>query len=61
MIIDGLKVDNSTTTENICELISIYHEHYSCSDTYNCCDCGGNNCGCRGCFSCNACEVCLNE
>ena len=30
----------------------------NCSDSYNCCDCGGNNCGCCYCFSCNACEVC---
>ncbi|MFS1427529.1 hypothetical protein LMH73_010265 [Vibrio splendidus] len=33
----------------------------SCSDLYNCCDCGTGNCGCRYCFSCNACSVCLDE
>lgn len=34
-----------------------------CGDIYNCCDCGNpdNGCGCSGCFSCNACEDCLNE
>lgn len=33
----------------------------SCSDIYNCCDCGGDNCGCIYCWSCNACESCLNN
>lgn len=32
-----------------------------CESLYNCCDCGGNECGCRYCFSCNACERCLSE
>jgi hypothetical protein len=35
-----------------------------CSDMYNCCDCGGdvdNGCGCAYCWSCNACESCLDE
>jgi len=37
-----------------------------CEKIYNCCDCGckdsnGNGCGCRYCWSCNACEECLNE
>lgn len=32
-----------------------------CGDMYNCCDCGGSDCGCGGCWSCNACEDCLNE
>lgn len=30
-----------------------------CESLFNCCDCGGNECGCRYCFSCNACEQCL--
>lgn len=30
-----------------------------CGEHYNCCDCGGNNCGCAYCFSCNACDNCL--
>lgn len=34
---------------------------YDCSELYNCCDCGGNDCGCGYCFSCNACENCLLE
>lgn len=39
-------------------------EECSCYGQYDCCDCGtrdGNGCGCRGCFSCNACDECLNE
>ena len=31
-----------------------------CSAYYTCCDCGGNECGCAYCWSCNACESCLN-
>jgi hypothetical protein len=33
----------------------------NCHEIYNCCDCGGNECRCRYCFSCNACEECLND
>jgi len=33
----------------------------NCETMYDCCDCGGNECGCRGCWSCNACEDCLDE
>ena len=33
----------------------------NCSNLFNCCNCGGNDCGCRYCFSCNACEFCLKE
>jgi hypothetical protein len=32
-----------------------------CSDLFNCCFCGGDECGCRYCFDCNACEHCLEE
>ena len=32
-----------------------------CHEIYNCCDCGGSDCGCGYCFSCNACEDCLND
>ena len=32
-----------------------------CFDRYDCCDCGGNDCGCYYCFSCNACDRCLND
>lgn len=38
---------------------------HDCFDLYNCCDCGGIDgeygCGCRYCFSCNACDVCLED
>jgi len=33
----------------------------TCEHIYNCCDCGGNQCGCRYCWSCNACDTCLNH
>lgn len=39
----------------------LQNSKYDCSNLYNCCDCGGNNCGCAYCFSCNACEFCLDE
>jgi len=32
-----------------------------CDDMFDCCDCGGNDCGCSYCWSCNACERCLND
>ena len=36
-----------------------------CSSALNCCDCGREDferdgCGCRYCYSCNACETCLS-
>lgn len=33
----------------------------TCEEIYTCCDCGGNDCGCAYCWSCNACEECLND
>jgi len=36
-------------------------EACDCDKQYNCCDCGGEDCGCGYCFSCNACEDCLSE
>lgn len=38
----------------------------NCEEHYNCCDCGVvdqdfDGCGCSYCWSCNACEVCLDE
>ena len=32
-----------------------------CSYLYNCCNCGGNDCGCHYCFGCNACENCQED
>jgi len=29
-----------------------------CSELFNCCSCGGNECGCAYCFDCNACDNC---
>lgn len=34
---------------------------YECERMFNCCSCGGNDCGCRYCWDCNACEVCLGN
>jgi hypothetical protein len=36
---------------------------YDCGTMFNCCDCGDteDGCGCSYCFSCNACEECLND
>lgn len=31
----------------------------NCERVYDCCDCGGYQCGCAYCWSCNACENCL--
>lgn len=33
----------------------------TCDVMFNCCDCGGNDCGCGYCFSCHACAVCRGE
>ena len=33
--------------------------HLTCSELFNCCDCGGHDCGCRYCWTCNACDTCL--
>lgn len=30
----------------------------NCHELFDCCDCGGNNCGCGYCFSCNGCSEC---
>jgi hypothetical protein len=43
--------DYKMNDDNLCE----------CSDHYDCCDCGGYECGCAYCFSCNACEYCLED
>lgn len=32
-----------------------------CTDLFNCCDCGGEECGCTYCWSCKACDECLND
>jgi hypothetical protein len=38
---------------------------YDCGSMYTCCDCGvrgdDEGCGCSYCFSCHACEECLNK
>lgn len=37
---------------------------YSCGELFNCCDCGDTESStqcCRYCWSCNACENCLED
>lgn len=46
--------------DNNCE--NLFDDNTSdCSELYNCCDCGGNECGCAYCWSCNACDICSEE
>lgn len=40
-------------------LINLKKDECDCHERFNCCDCGGNGCGCSGCFSCHACDICL--
>jgi hypothetical protein len=44
---------------NSCEQLDDHGK--TCSDFYDCCDCGDNDCGCIYCFSCNACDFCKNN
>ena len=51
--------------ENQCEKLDYEGNNgETCSAYYNCCDCGitdGEGCGCAYCWSCNACDFCLND
>lgn len=47
----------SASEGDICD--NLFHIGKSCDELYDCCDCGGNDCGCGYCFSCHACEHCL--
>lgn len=58
--VDRVKEGINEILDNDCENINCEVAR-DCSELYNCCDCGGNNCGCAYCFSCNACETCLGE
>lgn len=40
-------------------LVVIERGDYDCALLLRCCDCGENRCGCIYCWSCNACENCL--
>lgn len=33
----------------------------TCGEQFDCCSCGGNECGCAYCFDCQACEFCIEE
>lgn len=57
-------------TESKCEYTNAFGKDRkgnprTCGDMYDCCDCGTRDedkgCGCSYCFSCNACEHCINE
>lgn len=37
-----------------------YGPSNACEEHLNCCDCGGVDCGCAYCWSCHACDHCLN-
>jgi hypothetical protein len=40
----------------------INNQPLTCADMgFNCCDCGGEGCGCAYCWSCRACDNCLND
>ncbi|HAS5696685.1 hypothetical protein [Vibrio cholerae] len=45
--------------KNMCEEMD--NQGNCCSEHYNCCNCGTGNCGCRYCFSCNACSFCKEQ
>lgn len=49
-----------TDSQEVCDNIS-KSDKTTCHELYNCCDCGGTDCGCQYCFSCKACHVCQNE
>lgn len=34
------------------------HAPDTCAELFDCCDCGGEDCGCAGCSSCNTCDEC---
>lgn len=55
LLVEPVEVEEGT----ICD--KLFHTGYSCSELYDCCNCGGSGCGCAYCFSCHACEYCLSE
>ncbi len=56
---DSVKSSIENILNNMCEEMG--DTGRGCDSHYNCCDCGGNNCGCAYCFSCRACSHCLGE
>jgi len=44
---------------NDCHELNEDNRSLDCAELYNCCDCGGSDCGCAYCWSCNACDSCL--
>jgi hypothetical protein len=33
----------------------------TCGSLFNCCNCGGEECGCAYCYACRRCEACAAE
>jgi hypothetical protein len=55
--------NENTHTKADCLCENLAHGGSECSMMYNCCDCGAGeddlNCGCAYCFTCQACDNCL--
>lgn len=67
-IIGGYRVKRQYYDYTEQEAIEMFREentlnksNCNCAEIYTCCDCGGNDCGCAYCWSCNACDDCLND
>lgn len=58
---EALLHEDGSQIEWVIDPEEIVHEgpEHDCSDLYNCCHCGGNNCGCAYCYACKACDSCL--
>lgn len=44
-----------------CERLRYINGYADCFSVFTCCDCGGKDCGCRYCWSCRACDSCLQH
>lgn len=50
------------STPTACENAYTYRGKVeTCFELFNCCNCGDADCGCRYCFSCNACDFCKTD
>lgn len=52
-------LDQSALTKEHCKTYNDVNR--TCEYMFDCCDCGGFECDCRGCWSCNACDYCKDE
>ena len=55
--------NDNNDTEQACTCSHDNGDGLTCGDMFDCCDCGGvdGGCGCGYCWSCNACDHCLNS